>query len=66
MKECEKHLEKLPLKPERNYPSAQVAEEMGFRAGWKDALEWVLNEYSIDIDEAYKHFPHIKEELNNG
>ena len=30
---------------------------------WRAALEWVLVEYSMDKDEAYKHFPYIKEEL---
>ena len=34
-----------------------------YKDGWRDALEWVLSEYSIDKDEAYKHFPYIKEEL---
>ena len=42
MKECEKALNGLPLRKECDYPSAQVAEEMGFRAGWKQALELVL------------------------
>ena len=43
MKACEIALEDLSLQKERAYPSAQVAEEMGFRAGYKAALKWIYS-----------------------
>ena len=64
MKECEKALNDLPLQKECDYPSAQVAEEVGFRAGWKVALElvnsklWLASGQVADEVKAW-----IKEEL---
>jgi hypothetical protein len=45
---------KLPKRPPN---------EIDFGLGFRAALRWILSEYSVDIDEAYKQFPHIKEEL---
>lgn len=68
MKECEKALNGLPLRKECDYPSAQVAEEMGFRAGWKQALELVLkwSDYHKQMDALGWNVPfrdRIKKEL---
>lgn len=55
MKECEKHIDKLPVRESwegYHLPETQ-AKEIGFREGWQSALEWFYDQlgYSEEHEE---------------
>ena len=52
------------LKCKKRMPN-RPPDEIDFGLGFKAALKWVLSTYSVDINEAYDHFPYIETELED-